>query len=101
MTDPASVHPLRRDVAFARLRDERVCWLLETHPVTAAMLVRIGWFPSKTKALKRLNRLVRRKRIRLIGSVCRKPGRPEHVYCRWRPKADQLLHEVQLTEVCL
>lgn len=89
-----------RSNAFARERDARVCWLLDTHPVTAAMLVDLGWFPTKNKALKRLGRLVKRGRVRLVGTVCRKPGRPEHVYCRWRPKPDQLLHEVGLTELC-
>src|SRR2546430_763697 len=78
---------------FARERDARVCWLLGSHPVTAAMLVGLYWFPTKSKALKRLRRLVDRKRIRLVGTVCRKLGRPEHVYCRWRPKPDLLLHE--------
>jgi hypothetical protein len=88
-------------LAFSRERDARIGWLLESHPVTAAMLVRIGWFPSRNKALNRLNRLVRRKRIRLVGTVCGKVGRPENVYARWTPKVDQLLHEVQLTELCL
>jgi len=70
------------------------------HPVTAAMLVSLSWFPSKNKALKRLRRLVGRRRIRLVGTVCHKIGRPEHVYCRWRPKPDQLLHEIELTDLC-
>jgi hypothetical protein len=91
----------RHSIAFSRERDARIAWLLETHPVTAAMLVRIGWFPSKNKALRRLNRLVQRKRIRLVGTVCEKPGRPENVYCRLTPKVDHLLHEVQLTQLCL
>lgn len=65
------------------------------------MLVRLWWFPTKNKALKRLGRLVVRNRIRFVGTVARKNGRPEHVYCRWRPKVDQLLHEVELTELCL
>jgi len=85
---------------YARERDARVCWLLDTHPVTAAMLVAVGWFPSKNKALKRLRRLSARKRVRLVGTVCRKAGRPEHVYCRWRVKLDHLPHEVELTELC-
>jgi hypothetical protein len=70
------------------------------HPVTAAMLVEIGWFPSLDKARKRLRRLVQRNRIRLVGTVCRKTGRPEHVFCRWHPKVDQMLHEIGLTELC-
>jgi hypothetical protein len=93
--------PTQHSLAFARARDERVCWLLGQHPVTAAMLVSLGWFPTKNKALKRLRRLVARRIIRLVGTVCRKAGRPEHVYCRYRPKADHLLHEVELTELCL
>lgn len=91
----------RRCIEFARERDARVCWLLDSHPVTAAMLVSLGWFPSRNKALKRLNRLAARKRITYVGSVLRTGGRPEHVYCRWRPKPDQLLHEVALTQLCL
>jgi hypothetical protein len=71
------------------------------HPVTAAMLVRIGWFPNKDKALRRLNRLVERGRIRFVGTVRRKSGRPEHIFSRWQPKADDLLHEVELTDLCL
>ena len=34
----------RQSLAYARARDERVLWLLALHPVTAAMLVAIGWF---------------------------------------------------------
>lgn len=91
----------RESLTFARLRDERVCFLLGEHPATAAMLVSLGWFPTKNKALRRLRRLVQRKRVRLVGTVCRKPGRAEHVYCRYRPKTDSLLHEVELTALCL
>ena len=87
--------------AFARERDARVRWLLGMHPVTAATLVSLGWFPSKNKALRRLNRLVEKGGARLVGTVRRKIGRPEHVFCRWRPKVDQLLHEVELTDLCL
>lgn len=95
-----SIDRPRRSIDFARERDARICWLLDSHPVTAAMLVQLGWFPSKNKALKRLRRLLLRKRIRLVGTVCRKLGRPEHVYCRWTVKINQLLHEIELTEVC-
>jgi hypothetical protein len=65
------------------------------------MLVRLGWFPNKRKALKRLGRLRARGRIRLVGTVARKAGRPEYVFSRYRLKADQLIHEVELTEICL
>lgn len=98
---PPAAGRSQHSLDFARERDARICWLLETHPVTAAMLVRLGWFPNKNKALKRLRRLVARKRICVAGTVCRTPGRPEQVYSRWRLKADQLQHEVALTELCL
>lgn len=100
-TPPLAAGPPNESTAFARQRDQRVLWLLGQHPVTADMLVRIGWFPTRAKALKRLRRLSGRGRIRFVGTVARKGGRPEHVYCRWRPKADDLLHETGLTELCL
>ena len=101
MMSPHDEHPKKHRLDLCCERDARICSLLATHPITAAMLVRLGWFPTKSKALRRLGILVRRGRIRLTGTVCRKPGRPEHVYCRIRPKRDSLLHEVLLTEVCL
>lgn len=100
MPPPFAFTGPHRSRAFGRERDAQVCWLLEMHPVTAAMLVRIGWFPTKKKALQRLSHLVERRRIKLVGTVCRKAGRPENVYGRWSPKPDHLLHEVQLTEFC-
>ena len=99
--DPNSAGRPQRSIAFSRERDGQVCWLLDHHPVTAAMLASLGWFPSRGKALKRLRRLAARRRVRFAGTVSRKPGRPEHVYCRWRVKPDQLQHEIELTDVCL
>jgi hypothetical protein len=90
----------RQSLAYARARDERIMWLLAMHPVTAGMLVVLGWFSTRAKALKRLRRLVAKGRVRFVGTVCRAPGRPEHVYCRWQPKADNLLHEIELTDLC-
>jgi len=101
MSHPSAIGTTQRSIEFARSRDAKITWLLGMHPVTAMILVRLGLFPSRNKALKRLNRLVGKKRIYLVGTVCRKTGRPEHVYCRWRPKPNQLLHEVLLTELCL
>ena len=101
ITTAPPVGPSPGGHSFARARDRRIEWLLGTHPVTAAMLAALGWFPTPAKARRRLNRLAIRKRIRLVGTVCRKAGRPEHVFCRWRPKPDTLLHEVELTDVCL
>jgi len=101
MPQPTSFAGPEQSLAFSRVRDARIEWLLEMHPVTAAMLVGIGLFPSKDKALRRLNRLVQKGRIRFVGTIRQRGGRPEHVFCCWRPKADDLLHEVELTEVCL
>ena len=98
---PLSVGTPDESVRFGRERDARIRWLLDMHPVTAAMLVALQWFPSKGKALRRLNRLVQRGQVRLVGTVCRKDGRPEHVFARTRIKADSVLHELQLTELCL
>jgi hypothetical protein len=91
----------QRSLAYARARDERIVWLLTMHPVTAAMLVAIGWFPTRAKAHKRLRRLTAKGRIRFVGTVCRAPGRPEFVFCRWPVKEDNLMHEIELTELCL
>lgn len=65
------------------------------------MLCGLGLFPTRAKARNRLTRLVARKRIRFVGTVNRGLGRPEHAYCRWRPKIDSLVHELELTELCL
>lgn len=66
------------------------------------MLTEVGFFRSKTRASKRLRRLVEKKHLHITGSVCLKNGRPEYVYCRrsLHVKADNLLHEVQLSRIC-
>jgi hypothetical protein len=87
--------------ARARQRDALLLWLLLRHPATAGMLAEIGIFPSRKKATRRLRKLQRRRLVRCLGSVALKDGRPEHVYARGRWKSDNLLHEVQLTRVCL
>jgi hypothetical protein len=100
-TMPASHPTPRSGIAFYRERDERVQRLLADHPATSGILASLGWFPTRDKARKRLRRLQARKRVRLVGAVCRKAGRPEQVYCGWRPAPDALTHEVELTELCL
>jgi hypothetical protein len=91
----------RDSSAYARTRDARVLWFLDHHPATAGMLVGIGLFPNRKKASQRLHRLTQRHRLRVLGTVSLKGGRPEHVYARGRWKTDTLYHEVQLTRVCL
>jgi hypothetical protein len=87
--------------ALARKRDAAVLWLLSRHPSTASMLVDIGFFPNRKKASKRLHRLTKRRKLRLLGTVSLKCGRPEHVYGRGHWNTTNLTHEVLLTKVCL
>jgi hypothetical protein len=101
MTTHHEQHRPRSSNDFARERDGKVLWLLERHPATAGMLAGIGLFPNRKKARKRLGRLVERQRLRLLGTVSLKGGRPEQVYGRGRWNGTNLLHEVQLTRVCL
>jgi len=86
---------------YGEARDAAITDLLDTHPVTAGTLLGLGWFPTRKKARERLLLLMKRGEVRRVGIV-RRPRRPaEDVYCRWQPKSDQLLHEMDLTEVCL
>src|ERR1700755_2234775 len=90
----------RHSLAFSWARDEQILWLLSIHPVPAAMLVGLGWFPTRAKALKRLRRLTAKRRVRFVGTVCRALGRPEHVFCRWEPKADNPPHAGAWRDLC-
>jgi hypothetical protein len=65
------------------------------------MLVSIGLFPNRKKTIKRLRRLAERHKLRLLGTISLKSGRPEHVYGRGHWNTTNLHHEVQLTRVCL
>lgn len=60
------------------------------------------FFPSATVAYRTIKKLSDEGRLRLIGKVISKEsGRPENVYCNgWKPKADQLDHELLLTDFC-
>lgn len=87
--------------AVARKRDAAVLWLLARHPATASMLAKIGLFPNRKKASKRLHRLAARRKLRLLGTVSLRNGRPEHVYGRGYWNTTNLTHEVLLTQVCL
>jgi hypothetical protein len=100
MTDPSPLSPSSH-LAFAARRDDNVCWLLAKHPATAGILVQMRLFPSRKKACKRLARLLAENSITRVGTVCRRGKRPEYVYCGWHPSSNQLIHEVELTELCL
>lgn len=73
--------------------------MLATHPMTIRQMVEWGFFPSRKRARKRLSILVRRQQVYLLGTAKSiKRGRPEDVFARWRAKADNLRHEVLLTD---
>jgi hypothetical protein len=86
--------PPKNSNQFARDRDERICWMLDSHPVTAALLVAIGLSPARARRSSRSTVLSSKSASKVVGVVCRTSGRPEYVYCRWRPQA--LLHEIEL-----
>ena len=101
MDTTLSPHRPEESAAYCLIRDETVASLINTHPVTAALLVERGLFPTRKKARERLRVLTRQKRIHRVGVIWRKAGSPENVYCLWRPKSDQLPHEVELSALCL
>jgi hypothetical protein len=101
MAIPIATYRQRSSNALGRERDAQILWLLERHPATAEMLVRIGLFRTTARAAKRLRRLLEKRQIRQAGTVSLTDGRPQHVYCRCRwLKADNLLHEVQISRIC-
>jgi len=83
-----------------RKRDDFICFAL-AHPATVTTLMAINLFSRPRKLRACLHRLVTEGRIQHLGTIQWGRGRPEHVYCRWRPGPAQLLQEVQLTEVLL
>jgi hypothetical protein len=101
MMPASAAHRQPSSNALGRERDARILWLLERHPATAEMLVGIGLFGSRSRARRRLHRLVEKGLLRLTGTVSLGDGRPQRVYCRCRwLKPDNLLHEVQLSRLC-
>src|SRR5438105_3102808 len=102
MANHLNIESHKSSNALARERDHRILWLLEHHPATAGMLVEIGYFASRKRALRRLHRLVMKKRLKIAGTVLLSNGRPEQVYCRGKQavKPDNVLHEVQVSRVC-
>ena len=61
------------------------------------------YFPSPAVAYRTIKKLNDEGFLKRIGKVISKEsGRPENVYCNgWKPKADQLEHELFLTDFCL
>jgi hypothetical protein len=63
----------------------------------------LEFFPSKTTAYRRTETLRNQGRLRLVGNiVVNDSGRPERVFCNaYKPKYDQLRHELLLTDFLL
>lgn len=86
----------RRDEQRARaveLADAHVCVARHFRPL----------FPSRATAYREIARLHKERRLRVVGHVVMgAAGHPERVYCnRWKPKSDQLRHDILLTDFLL
>ena len=83
-------------------RDNALVDWLTIQPATIEQIVQTGGFPSYETAWRRTEKLIERRRLKLVGFVpWHGNGRPRKVVCRWQPKTDSLLHEVLLTDFFL
>lgn len=91
-----------RHARAGKTRDQMIFDILDIHPVIAEQLVRMRLFPTVKIAQRRLLKLVQKKKVHYCGSaLMHDRGRPCNVYARWRPKHDNLRHEILLTEFLL
>jgi len=82
-------------------RDKRLYEILSSHPCYVRLLVEIGIFPSYEVGRRRLQKLRKRKRVKVIGTVQFHEGRPLDVYYIGSLKIDWLYHETRLSEFLL
>ena len=84
-----------------RGRDNKVITLATEHVACTRHLLLP--FPSKQTGYRRLRILQEQGLIRKVGEVMlQDAGRPESIFCNgWKPKYDQLRHEVMLTDFLL
>lgn len=81
-------------------RDEEIERRVKIHPITAEDVFDL--FSSKAAAYRRFAKLRKRKRIKKVGYArLNEDGRPQTVFCGWRPKADWMEHEILLSKFCL
>ena len=80
---------------------ERVIELVEKHVILTRHVIPL--FPCRATAYRAVAGLRRQRRLRAIGhALMETTGRPEIAYCNsWKPKADQLRHEVWVTDFLL
>lgn len=83
-----------------RERAEGALGLLRQHPATLEQLVEAGHFASYATAARWVQRAAEREKLKFIGYV-KWGGGQRKVFCGWRPKLNQLLHEVLLTQFLL
>jgi hypothetical protein len=71
------------------------------HPCATRHFIRL--FASKTVTHRTIKKLHDDGLLKRVGKVISKDsGRPEHVYSNsWKPKADQIEHELSLTDFCM
>lgn len=83
----------KRDAALIRLATRHVCRTKHF----------LGQFPSPQAAYRRVAKLREQGLLRLIATIMlADAGRPEQIFCNgWRPKYDQLRHELLLTDFLL
>ena len=81
-----------------RGRDNEILKRVRQHPCCPRHFFDL--FGSQQAVYRRLARLVELKQLRLIGEIMvGDSGRPQKVYCNgWKPKPDQIRHEVLLTD---
>src|SRR5262245_49738780 len=84
-----------------RQRDHEILRFAQRHVCTTRHLGR--HFTSPQAAYRRIEKLRKRGLLRLVGKVMMSDsGAPENVFCNgWKPKYDQLRHELLLTEFLL
>ena len=96
---------MHQDFANWKERDTAIRRRVQIQPCIPQHL--FEFFPSPAAAYRRINKLRKRQRngIRHVGSVSTREdliGRPCDVYSNgWRPKPDNLFHEVMLTSFLL
>lgn len=84
-----------------RERDAALFSLARRHVITMRHIFPL--FPSRQTAYRRVKRLLKIKQLRKVGELMlQDTGPPESVFCTgWKPKYDQLYHEVMLTNFLL
>lgn len=91
---------MRIDFNSWREREEYILKLASIHPIIRKHVE--GCFPSKAACYKKIQKLVRQKKLRRVGTVMMNDsGRAEDVFCNWTPALNQLRHDLLTTDFAL